>query len=105
MTRKKNQAAAALGKLGGLARAKNPTKAQRSEVAKKAARARWQNIAQPPKRKDSLTMIHDEKRVDAICRRIAAKLRILEQIESQADDNFGRNYNIPAIRSPISKRR
>jgi len=33
-------------------------------------------------------MIHDEKRVDAIRRRIAAKLRILEQIENQADDNF-----------------
>ena len=41
----KNSAAVALGRLGGLkggkARAKSLTKAQRSEIAKRAARARW----------------------------------------------------------------
>jgi hypothetical protein len=41
----KNPAAVALGKLGGrkggLARAKNLTKKQRSQIAKKAASARW----------------------------------------------------------------
>lgn len=41
----KNPAAVALGKLGGskggLARAKNLTKKQRSEAARKAALARW----------------------------------------------------------------
>ena len=43
----KNPAAVALGRLGGkkggLARAKKLTKEQRSEIAKKAARARWTN--------------------------------------------------------------
>lgn len=42
----KNQAAVALGKLGGLkggkARAAKLTAQQRSEIAKKAAQARWQ---------------------------------------------------------------
>jgi hypothetical protein len=42
----KNPAAVALGKLGGAkggkARAAKLTKKQRSEIAKKAARARWQ---------------------------------------------------------------
>lgn len=42
---KKNPAAVALGRLGGLkggkARAKKLTKKQRSEIARKAARARW----------------------------------------------------------------
>ena len=43
--RKKNPAAVALGRLGGLkggpARAKKLTKKQRQESARKAARARW----------------------------------------------------------------
>ena len=43
----KNPAAVALGLLGGrkggLARAKNLTKKRRAEIAKKAARARWQS--------------------------------------------------------------
>jgi len=43
--RVKNAAAVELGKLGGkkggIARAKKLTKEQRSEIAKKAARARW----------------------------------------------------------------
>ena len=42
----KNPAAVALGRLGGLkggkARAKKLTKKQRSEIAKKAAEARWE---------------------------------------------------------------
>jgi hypothetical protein len=42
---KKNKAAVALGKLGGrkggLTRAKNLTAAERTAIAKKAARARW----------------------------------------------------------------
>lgn len=38
----KNKAAAALGKKGGRARAKNMTKAQRSEAARKAVEARWE---------------------------------------------------------------
>lgn len=38
---KKNQAAAALGKLGGKARAKKLTAEQRSASAQKAAQARW----------------------------------------------------------------
>jgi hypothetical protein len=42
MKKKKNEAAAALGKLGGIARAKTLSKEQRSSVAKKAAQARWQ---------------------------------------------------------------
>jgi len=37
----KNSHAAALGKLGGIARRKATTKAQRSEMARKAANARW----------------------------------------------------------------
>ena len=44
----KNPAAVALGRLGGLkggkARAQALTPEQRSEIAKKAARARWKNI-------------------------------------------------------------
>ncbi len=43
----KNPAAVALGRLGGLkggkARAKSLTKAQRSKIAKDAAKARWSN--------------------------------------------------------------
>jgi hypothetical protein len=43
----KNKAAVALGKLGGrkggLTRAKNLTAAQRSAIAKKAAKARWKS--------------------------------------------------------------
>jgi len=46
----KNPAAVALGRLGGLkggpARAKKLTAAQRSEIARKAARARWGADAQ-----------------------------------------------------------
>jgi len=38
---KKNRAAAALGKLGGRARAKNLTVEQRKASAQKAAQARW----------------------------------------------------------------
>ncbi len=45
----KNPAAVALGRLGGLkggaARAKSLTKAKRSEIAKKAAAARWKKKA------------------------------------------------------------
>jgi hypothetical protein len=37
----KNPHAAALGRLGGIARRKATTKAQRSEMARKAANARW----------------------------------------------------------------
>jgi hypothetical protein len=39
--RKKNRAAASLGRLGGRARAKKLTTEQRKESAKKAAQARW----------------------------------------------------------------
>lgn len=38
----KNKAAAELGRLGGKARAAKLSKKQRSEIAKKAAQARWQ---------------------------------------------------------------
>jgi len=37
----KNKAAQALGRMGGQARAKSLTKKQRSEIAKRAAKARW----------------------------------------------------------------
>jgi hypothetical protein len=37
----KDPAAAALGKKGGAARAKSMTSEQRAEIARKAARARW----------------------------------------------------------------
>ncbi|MFB9981200.1 RNA-binding protein [Mesorhizobium kowhaii] len=37
----KNEAAAALGRLGGAARAKNMTPERRAEIAKKAAAKRW----------------------------------------------------------------
>ena len=37
----KNKAAQALGRLGGRARAKKLSKKKRSEIAKKAAKARW----------------------------------------------------------------
>jgi len=37
----KNEAAVALGRLGGPARAKALTKAQRKKIAQKAAAARW----------------------------------------------------------------
>jgi len=47
---KKNEAAVALGRLGGLrggkARARNLTAKERSEIAKNAAKARWKD-AQP----------------------------------------------------------
>ena len=39
--KKKNRAAAALGRLGGKARAKKLSKSERSASAKKAALARW----------------------------------------------------------------
>ena len=39
--KEKNEAAAAMGRLGGPARAKALTKAQRKAIAKKAAEARW----------------------------------------------------------------
>ncbi len=42
----KNKAASELGKLGGKARAKKLTKEQRSEIAKKAASARWRKNPQ-----------------------------------------------------------
>jgi hypothetical protein len=38
----KNKAAQALGKLGGEARAKSMTAKRRKEIAKKAAKSRWQ---------------------------------------------------------------
>lgn len=38
---KKNEAAAALGRKGGAARAANMSSAKRSKAAKNAARARW----------------------------------------------------------------
>jgi hypothetical protein len=41
MTEEKNPAAVALGKLGGKARAEKLTPEQRSEIARKAAKARW----------------------------------------------------------------
>ena len=37
----KNKAAVELGRKGGTARAKNLTKEQRAEIARKAAKARW----------------------------------------------------------------
>lgn len=37
----KNEAAAALGRLGGLARAKGLSKNERAAIAKRAAKARW----------------------------------------------------------------
>jgi hypothetical protein len=40
----KNPHAAALGKLGGIARRKATTKAQRSAMARKAANVRWGRI-------------------------------------------------------------
>lgn len=39
----KNAAAVALGQKGGAARAASLTKSKRAAIAKKAARARWQN--------------------------------------------------------------
>ena len=39
----KNKAAAELGRLGGQARANKLSKKKRSEIAKKAAAARWKN--------------------------------------------------------------
>jgi hypothetical protein len=41
MPKKKNEAAAALGRLGGKALAKKLTAQQRKESARKAAQARW----------------------------------------------------------------
>ena len=40
---RKDPAAKALGKKGGVARAKNLTAEERSEIAKKAASIRWKN--------------------------------------------------------------
>jgi len=37
----KNEAAAALGRMGGQARAKSLSKTQRAQIAKKAANVRW----------------------------------------------------------------
>lgn len=42
----KNKAAQALGRMGGVARAKSMSAKQRSEIAKKAAAARWQKDQQ-----------------------------------------------------------
>jgi hypothetical protein len=42
----KNPAAVALGKKGGAARAKTLTAKKRSQIAKKAATARWSNKVQ-----------------------------------------------------------
>lgn len=39
----KNAAAVALGRMGGKARAESMTAKKRSEIAKKAAKSRWQN--------------------------------------------------------------
>lgn len=39
----KNPAAVAMGQLGGAARAKKLTAKKRSEIAKKAAKTRWNN--------------------------------------------------------------
>ena len=41
MAKKKNEAAVALGALGGKARAKKLTDEERSEAARKAVKARW----------------------------------------------------------------
>ncbi len=41
MAKKKNEAAVALGALGGKARAKKLTDEERSESARKAVKARW----------------------------------------------------------------
>ncbi len=43
----KNAAAAELGRKGGAARAKNMTPEKRTEIAKKAARARWRASPAP----------------------------------------------------------
>jgi len=43
MAKRKNSAAVALGRKGGKARLKTMTKEQRSELAKKAAKARWKD--------------------------------------------------------------
>jgi hypothetical protein len=40
-----------IGKRGGEARAKNMTPAERTDAARKAARARWSKDAKPRKRK------------------------------------------------------
>ena len=37
----KNKAAVALGRMGGLARARTVNKARRQQIAKRAAKARW----------------------------------------------------------------
>lgn len=42
---KQESAAAELGRKGGLARAKSISKKKRSEIAKKAAKARWEHDA------------------------------------------------------------
>jgi hypothetical protein len=41
----KNAAAVALGRMGGRARAKGLSSEKRSEIAKKAAKARWKEIS------------------------------------------------------------
>jgi hypothetical protein len=41
----KNAAAVALGRMGGKARAKGMTAKKRSEIAKKAAKARWKETS------------------------------------------------------------
>jgi hypothetical protein len=45
MAKKKNPAAVALGRRGAKARMKKMTEEERSEVAKKAAAARWKDKA------------------------------------------------------------
>jgi hypothetical protein len=44
---KRNQAAVGLGSKGGKARAKNLTKEQRAEIARKGATARWARSKRP----------------------------------------------------------
>jgi hypothetical protein len=39
----KSRAAVELGRMGGLARAKGMSKARRAEIARRAAKRRWQN--------------------------------------------------------------
>jgi hypothetical protein len=45
----KNATAAALGRLGGVARAARMTREKRSQIAKKAAKSRWKAQKRPKK--------------------------------------------------------
>jgi hypothetical protein len=47
MKARKNPAAVQLGRLGGLARAKSQTKAERTALARKAVKARWRKTKGP----------------------------------------------------------